>query len=143
MTNNSNATREKYFLYLTALKKAKKAIRPEEYRKEHQVGSNLNNFLRTKGILVCTNEGNGTYTFHNPKQSFESLIEDFFKFQKAYIRDYTRRMNKRKQRQLSKRIASVVEAPVHSKMTEEQAIRFLKSSPYYKYEIYRISKEQL
>lgn len=134
----SSETKEKYMKYLLAMKRMK-VFNVNDFRKKHMIGAGVNTFLVRREIIA--NIGDGKWRWKGCKQSLESLLEEYFSEHNAYNKKYLSKM--RRKRKKSDRIGSVVQIPEHHRWTEEAAIRFLKSSPNYTYEIFRVSKEQL
>lgn len=134
-------TTEKYMKYLLGLKKAR-TFNLHAQRKAAQIGNGINSYLTKNDYVVGI--GNSKYKWIGPKTSLEAMLQDYFEQKKDYMRSYMTKVKRRNANKEKKsRIGSIIEFPIHSEWTEKSAIDFLKKSPNYQYEIYRIKKEQL
>jgi hypothetical protein len=154
-------TLSKYKDYLHSMKTVS-SFDVNAMRKKYKIGNSLNTWLIRNNVIESI--GDGCFSWNNKSGIAESkLLPAYFEDYRAYSREMYRK-RKAKQARIAKRqlakgnvdvvmakdfqrdIANIKRADAKRQQevwTDQDAINFLKQSPTYTYEIYRIRKEQL
>lgn len=161
----SQETMKKYSDYLKTLKKCS-SFNLIMIRKEWKIGASINIWLIKNGVIEPI--GGGEYTWVNRQQIDDSkMLPLYFEYYRNYAKKcYMKRKAKRnrlKNKQLKQSTTTVSVDKLMAKnfqrdidkiknvdakrqreiWTDEDAISFLKQSPLYTYEIYRVTKQQI